>query len=254
MGILLNRAKANTATTGTGAVTPSSTVVPFQSWAASGAIAGGTYDYLIEDGTAWECGQGIYNGTTITRPGPGLDRSFASSTGALLNLSGSATIACVANRDTLSDRLGSLEGLMVTTTTPSVNFLLFRWIVPERPFLINRICFHSFAANPTTKFQPFVYSCNSAVNTAVALLGSGPQVTGTIAGQVEAPLTTPVPVNKGDYIWIGISVIVSAIQLMVPASLLYGYVGNGGSTVPPAGPLSLTTGFSANIGYGFWAT
>lgn len=102
MGLLLNRAKANTATTGTGAVTPGGAVTPFQTWSAAGATSGNWYDYLIEDGAAWEMGVGLYNGTTITRGGPGVDPWFTSSTGALLNLSGSATIACVANKDTLT--------------------------------------------------------------------------------------------------------------------------------------------------------
>jgi hypothetical protein len=101
MGLLLNRVKASTATVGTGAVTLGGAVAPYQSWAAGGAVAGNYYDYLIEDGASWEIGVGLYNGTTITRPGPGVDPWFASSSGALLNLSGSATVACVANKTTL---------------------------------------------------------------------------------------------------------------------------------------------------------
>lgn len=98
---LTNRAKASTATTGTGTVTLGSAVVPYQTWATSGAVTGRFYDYLIEDGTSWEIGLGLYNaGTgTLTRPGPGVDPNFESSSGALLNLSGSATVACVANKN-----------------------------------------------------------------------------------------------------------------------------------------------------------
>ena len=102
MGLLLNRAKANTATTGTGSVTLGSAVTPYQAWSAAGATSGYWYDYLIEDATAWEMGVGYYDGTTLTRPGPGTDPWFLSSTTALLNLSGSATIACVANKDTIA--------------------------------------------------------------------------------------------------------------------------------------------------------
>jgi len=101
MGLLLNRAKADTATTGTGAVTPGAAVAPFQTWSAAGATTGFWYDYLIEDGASWEMGVGFYNGTTLTRPGPGTDPWFTSSTASLLNLSGTATVACVANKDTL---------------------------------------------------------------------------------------------------------------------------------------------------------
>lgn len=90
---LLNRVKANTATTGTGTVTLGTAVLTFVSWATGGALDSRTYDYLIEDGTAWELGSGVYSSGagTLTRT------LLASSTGSLLSLSGSATISCVAN-------------------------------------------------------------------------------------------------------------------------------------------------------------
>lgn len=119
MGLLLNRAKANTSTTGTGAVTPGGAVTPFQTWSAAGAASGYWYDYLIEDGANWEMGVGFYNGTTITRPGPGVDPWFTSSTAALLNLTGSATIACVANKDTLAAGVSFMPPLASSFTLAS---------------------------------------------------------------------------------------------------------------------------------------
>ncbi len=93
MSLLLNRAKAVTATTGTGTVTLGTGVVPYRSWAAAGA-SGTTrrYSYLIEDGNDWEVGEGVFNSGagTLTR------NLIASSTGSLLILTGSATVACVA--------------------------------------------------------------------------------------------------------------------------------------------------------------
>lgn len=92
MALILDRAKVFTATTGTGTVTLGSAYSPFQTWSAASAVDGNRYTYLIEDGTAWEIGEGVYSsgGGTVTR------NLVSSSTGSLLSLTGAATIAVVA--------------------------------------------------------------------------------------------------------------------------------------------------------------
>jgi hypothetical protein len=92
MSLLLNNAKAFTATTGTGTVTLGEAVSPYLTWATAGAVDGLTYSYRIDDANgAWEIGTGIYtaSGTTLSRA------LVQSSTTSLLSLSGYAVVTCV---------------------------------------------------------------------------------------------------------------------------------------------------------------
>lgn len=97
MTVYYDRAQMNTATTGTGAVTLTTATTGYQTFANAGVQNADALTILILDSysngvpSAWEISTSVYTaaGTSCTRV------LRASSTGALLNLSGSATVAIV---------------------------------------------------------------------------------------------------------------------------------------------------------------
>lgn len=148
--------------------------------------------------------------------------------------------------------LASPIGQISTTWTPAVNNYLMKWVCVDAAFTISKIAFYAQVATPTSKFQPFVYASPNAPAGGGALLGSGPQVTGAVAGYNEVPLTTPVALTKGQSIWIGLSVNTAALNMTAQGVGTYGFAGNGGSTVPANPCPALTVQNTANQIYAFW--
>lgn len=104
MVTLVNRAKMSTATTGTGTLTLGSAVGGYQSFADAGVSDGNTVRYVIEDGSAWEIGSGVYtaSGTTLSRT-----VIESSNADAPINLSGAAVVYVTAAAEDIVQPVGS---------------------------------------------------------------------------------------------------------------------------------------------------
>jgi hypothetical protein len=119
---LANRAKMTTSTTGTGSVTLGVASLGHQTFAAAGVANGDEIRYVIEDGVNWEIGTGVFNAGVMTRS------LVESSTGSLLNLSGTATVLLSITADdfaTAADML-VIATAFVNSQTRFVNAVAFQ--------------------------------------------------------------------------------------------------------------------------------
>jgi hypothetical protein len=116
MVTLVNRAKMDTATTGTGTITLGSAVAGYQTFAAAGVTNGQTVRYVIEDGSNWEIGSGVYTATGTT-----LSRSVleSSNSDAAISLSGTAKVFISAIVSDILQPDNNLSDLANTSTARS---------------------------------------------------------------------------------------------------------------------------------------
>jgi hypothetical protein len=120
MPFFADRVQVATATIGTGTVTLGAAAAGYRTFAAAAVPNGAEVSYLITDGPAWEIGSGTYSSA-----GPTLSRTLSSSsTGALLNLSGSASVSIAVRAADLSALVvpGSVRLADGSATAPTLSF------------------------------------------------------------------------------------------------------------------------------------
>jgi hypothetical protein len=99
MPYVADRVQETTATTGTGAVTLAGAVTNYRTFASAFGSASLVVTYLLVSGSAWEVGEGTFNGTTgLTRD---LVRS-SSNAGSLITLAGTSNVYCTATAETIA--------------------------------------------------------------------------------------------------------------------------------------------------------
>lgn len=120
-----DRVSFATATVGAGTITAGAATSGFRTMAGASIPDATEVSYCITDGTAWETGNGVTGSTATT-----LTRVLtASSTGALLSLSGSATCFVTPTQNSLpyfnSGKAFELPGVAAEPATPGSGFMLF---------------------------------------------------------------------------------------------------------------------------------
>jgi len=128
MSQYFNRVYASTATTGTGTITMGSAVSGFRAFSIIPSNCA-TY-YMIEDGSNWEYGIGVWNGTTLTRGVRKSNAALSSNLYQPINLSGSAKVFVSLLADNIIPMAGNYAQWQAVPQVTTVTGTLTGWAAP----------------------------------------------------------------------------------------------------------------------------
>ena len=207
---VVNRAKMTTATTGmAGAITLGSASSGYQSFADAGVLNTDQVRYTIEDGTAWEIGTGVY-----TSAGTNLSRTLtSSSTGSLLNLSGSAVVYVTLAAEDIQEEFWIQQHAAYTLTSSTAAQKLFN--ASTNGTLTLPI--------GTYRYEAFVYLASMSTtsgNGAFGILGAGTATIASALSQavgIDGFLATGA--GTGNSYWTGVTATAPMVTAQANASL-----------------------------------
>lgn len=222
MANLLNRVKVSTSTVGTGLLALGAADTGFQAFAAAGAINGAIYDYVIEEGSNWEIGEGVYGSA-----GPSLTRTvLASSAGgtSAISLTGTAKVYISPNVRTFPPVLGKMTstvgyihplgpGDSNGTNILTADMMYGAPFILNQSYTVDRLGFrvHNTAV-AASNAKVGIYACpnNSSYPTGLPILDSGNLSTVTANTERE---TTGLNTRLPPGLYIGLVWVSAAIQV-----------------------------------------
>lgn len=122
-----------------------------------------------------------------------------------------------------------------TPTTFGFGFWGGHAVVCDKTTTLNSVQFIATTASASSQFQPVIYA-NAAGQVPGALLAGGAVLTGVVAGLNTIPLGSPLSVNAGDILWIGVQLNVASMDVGTCSGIGTAFFSTTGNTVQNPAP------------------
>lgn len=135
------------------------------------------------------------------------------------------------------------------TTTPGVNFYIMIKVTAKAGVTYNQLRWSSPSTNGTSKYKAFIYPDVAGSPDGQTLLRSSNEVTGITASEQKINFTASYTPSVDTDVWIGVTVITTAIDMRTNSGQTVRFMANGGADTP-AGTCPAST--SSSAGWAFW--